>query len=237
MTINKVEAFAMRMPPYDTASEEKSMNGITNRRLFLRSTLTVGAGTIFHGATFAELLEQTVRQTAGPFLPDRLPLDRDNDLVIVDDRVTPAVGTITHVTGRVLTTSGEPVRNATVEIWQVDANGRYLHSDDRRNQERDPNFQGYGRFETATDGGYRFRTIRPVGYSFRTPHIHFSVTSKGRDQLTTQMYVAGESRNRSDSILNAVRDKRARGRLIVQLNPIPGSELGELVGTFDIVLG
>ena len=208
-----------------------------NRRSFLYHSLTVGASSVLGGATFAEMLEQTARQTAGPFYPDRLPLDRDNDLVIVDDRVTAAVGTITHVSGRILTTTGEPIRNALVEIWQVDARGRYLHSDDRRNRARDANFQGYGRFETASDGAYRFRTIRPVRYGFRTPHIHFAVTAKGRPHFTTQMYVAGEPGNRSDSILNAVRDEGARARLIVALDPIPDSKVSELAGTFDIVPG
>ena len=208
-----------------------------NRRSFLHHALVVGTGASLGGATFAEMLEQTARQTVGPFYPDRLPLDRDNDLVIVDNRVTPAIGTITHVSGRILTTTGESIRNALVEIWQVDAKGRYLHSDDRRNRARDANFQGYGRFEPASDGAYDFRTIRPVRYGFRTPHIHFAVTAKGRPHFTTQMYVAGEPGNRSDSILNAVRDERARARLIVALDPIPHSSVEELAGTFHIVPG
>ena len=189
------------------------------------------------GQTFAEMLEETARQTAGPFYPDRLPLDRDNDLIVVNDSVTPAVGRVTHVSGRILTTSGEPIRHAEVEIWQVDADGRYLHTDDQRTRDRDANFQGYGRFETASDGGYRFRTIRPVAYGFRTPHIHFGVGVKGRSWFTTQMYVAGEPKNRTDSVLNGIRDARARERLIVPLQAKPEAEPDALEGRFDIVLG
>ena len=63
------------------------------------------------------------------------------------------------------------------------------------------------------------------------------MTAKGRPRFTTQMYVAGEPGNRSDSILNAVRDKRARARLIVALDPVPRSTVKELAGTFDIVPG
>ena len=43
---------------------------------------------------------RTPRQTEGPFYPVKLPLDTDNDLVIVNDGITPAVGEITHLTGR-----------------------------------------------------------------------------------------------------------------------------------------
>jgi len=38
---------------------------------------------------FAEELVKTPRQTEGPFYPDKLPLDTDNDLLIVNDKITP----------------------------------------------------------------------------------------------------------------------------------------------------
>ena len=46
--------------------------------------------------------------TEGPFYPDKLPLDTDNDLIIVNDHVTPAVGEITHLTGRILGSDRDP---------------------------------------------------------------------------------------------------------------------------------
>src|SRR5438477_2046630 len=97
------------------------------RRRFLRS-LTVGAAFFAVPGAFAEELLRTPAQTEGPFYPDRLPLDTDNDLLILTDALTPAVGTITHLTGKILDARGEPIRNAAVEIWQCDANGVYLHS-------------------------------------------------------------------------------------------------------------
>src|SRR4051812_18802044 len=69
----------------------------------------------------------------------------------------------------------EPVSGATVEIWQCDAHGRYLHPADTGKRPRDSAFQGYGRITSGADGAYRFRTIRPVAYPGRTPHIHFAV--------------------------------------------------------------
>src|SRR3712207_1433326 len=77
---------------------------------------------------FAEELTRTPAQTEGPFYPDKLPLDTDNDLLIINEGITPAVGEISWVSGRILNERGEPVRNALVEIWQCDSAGAYLHS-------------------------------------------------------------------------------------------------------------
>ena len=71
-----------------------------------------------------------------------MPLDTDNDLLIVNDGITPAVGEITHLSGAILDAKGDPIRNALVEIWQVDNNGVYLHSGSDNDTARDKNFQG-----------------------------------------------------------------------------------------------
>src|SRR4051794_33764373 len=97
-------------------------HSLTARRGFLRS---VGAGTgmilFTRSGLFAEALslQPTASTTEGPFYPDKMPLDTDNDLLIINDSITPAVGEVTHLTGRVLTTAAQPIRNAFVEIWQV----------------------------------------------------------------------------------------------------------------------
>jgi len=80
---------------------------------------------------FAQQLVLTPAQTAGPFYPDKLPLDTDNDLLVINDRITPAVGEITYLSGRILDSSASPVRNAVIEIWQTDANGA-LHPQSKR---------------------------------------------------------------------------------------------------------
>jgi len=186
---------------------------------------------------FAAELVRTPSQTEGPFYPDRLPLDTDNDLLIVKESITAAVGQVTHLTGRILDARGEPVRGAVVEIWQVDNNGVYLHSADRGHGKRDENFQGYGRFETASTGEYRFRTIKPVPYPGRTPHVHFKVTRRNRHLITTQCYVKGEARNERDGIYRSITDPKAREAVTIAFAPMEGSKIGELVARFDIVLG
>src|SRR5258705_9629677 len=104
-----------------------SLISLQNRRRFLRR-FSLGAALFTARGAFAEELVRTPRQTEGPFYPDKLPLDTDNDLLIVNDAITPAVGQVTHLSGKILDAGGAPVRNALVEIWQVDSNGAYLHT-------------------------------------------------------------------------------------------------------------
>jgi protocatechuate 3,4-dioxygenase, beta subunit len=217
-------------------------------RLNRRSVLTrLGSGLFLSlggislgGAAFADELVRTPAQTEGPFYPDHLPLDTDNDLLIVNDAITSAVGTVTHLSGRVLDSRGEPLRSAIVEIWQVDNRGNYFHSKGLNPQTgsmRDPNFQGFGRFLTGSSGEYYFRTIKPVPYPGRTPHIHFAVKLKGRDKYTTQCYIMGEPRNSSDGVLNGIRDAKGKASVIIPFTPIKDSRIGEVAAKFDIVMG
>jgi protocatechuate 3,4-dioxygenase beta subunit len=206
------------------------------RRRLLRAMI-VGAAAFAAPGAFAEELTRTPQQTEGPFYPDHLPLDTDNDLLIINDAITSAVGRITHLSGQILDVRGEPLRNALVEIWQVDNTGSYLHSGSANHGGRDRNFQGFGRFLTGATGEYYFRTIKPVPYPGRTPHIHFAVKVKGREKFTTQCYVKGEPRNERDGVLRGIRDPKARQSVIVDFAPVKGSRIDELAARFDIVLG
>ena len=165
-----------------------------------------------------------------------MPLDDDNDLVRVAGREGTASGEITDLWGRVSDLNGRPVKQALVEIWQCDSNGRYIHRLDDQPVPRDPEFQGYGRFETAADGSYRFRTIKPVPYPGRAPHIHVAVRVPGKRRLVTQLYVKGAPENRWDWLLNGVPDDAARERLIVDFQTAEVSSTAELSARFDIVL-
>jgi protocatechuate 3,4-dioxygenase beta subunit len=207
-----------------------------NRRTFL-STVTLGAAAFTTRGLFAEELFQTPRQTEGPFYPDKFPLDTDNDLLVINDATTPAIGEVTYLTGRILDARGNPLRNALVEIWQVDNNGVYIHSRDRRHDLRDTNFQGYGRFHTGLGGEYFFRTIKPVPYPGRTRHIHFKVSRAEKELLTTQCYVKGEALNEKDGVFRGIKDPKARESVTIDFSPLEGSRLGELTARFDMILG
>ena len=210
------------------------MNPLLTRRRLLGGGLAFGAAAFFTPGVFAEELARTPSMTEGPFYPPRLPLDTDNDLIIINNSITPAVGEIAHLSGRVLSASGEPIRNAVVEIWQCDGRAVYLAQGPRG---ADANFQGFGRFTTGSTGEYLFRTIKPVPYPGRTPHIHVKIKRGGRDVLTTQLFIAGHPQNRSDGIFRAIRDPLARELVQVDFTPIRGSRIGELSARFDVVVG
>jgi protocatechuate 3,4-dioxygenase beta subunit len=207
-----------------------------NRRLFLTSA---GAAFFTTPGLFAEELVQTPKQTEGPFYPNKLPLDTDNDLIRVNDGITPAVGEITHLTGKVLDAKGYPIRNALVEIWQCDAKGVYLHTgdSDKKKDQQDKHFQGFGRFLTGSTGEYYFRTIKPVPYPGRTPHIHFKIKHGGKELLVTQCYIRGEQGNERDGVYRGIRDPKARESVTVDFAPIKESKAGELAAQFNLVLG
>jgi protocatechuate 3,4-dioxygenase beta subunit len=210
-----------------------------SRRAFL-GTISAGAAFFTTRGLFAEQLALTPPRTEGPFYPDRLPLDTDNDLIIVNDGITPAVGEITHLTGRVLDETGSPIRNATVEIWQCDANQVYLHTGDSdgKKDQQDRNFQGFGRFTTGSTGAYYFRTIKPVPYPGRpAPHIHFMVKKGGREILTTQLNIAGHPGNEIDGVVRGGIGLFDRELLMAEFKPIKDSKIGELAAHFELVLG
>ena len=207
--------------------------GLSRRRVLVSG---IGGAVILGNAPSAvSALLTTAPQTRGPFYPQELPLDTDNDLVMVAGRSALARGDITDLTGRVVDARGRAAAGALVEIWQCDANGRYHHPWDRRDAPLDENFQGYGRFLADDRGRYRFRTIRPVAYPGRAPHIHFAVKAPGAAPLVTQMYVDGAPENARDGILNRIRDPARRRALTVVFEP---SEKDSALyrAHFDIVL-
>jgi len=185
---------------------------------------------------FAQQLTLTPSLTIGPYYPDKMPLDLDNDLLIINDSITPAIGSITWLTGRVLDRNGSAVRGALVEIWQADNNGAYIHTASPITN-RDKNFQGYGKFVTASDGRYVFRTVKPGLYPGRTRHIHMQVTYPGGIKFTTQVFVQGESLNATDGVLSGVTNAAQKSMIVVPFAPVANSVVGELAAVFDVVLG
>ena len=143
-----------------------------DRRRFFKSMAVASAGFTLSGY-LAEALTQSPSVTQGPYYPlaDDIPLDKDNDLAQLNDNLTSAAGVITYISGRVLDTNGNPIKNALVELWHADHQGDYLYSAGAgRNAACDANFAGFGQFLTGSSGAFKFRTIKAGLYVGRTRH-------------------------------------------------------------------
>ena len=208
---------------------------LSRRRLLHSLLLTTGG--IITGSVYAEALALTPRATEGPYYPDHLPLDQDNDLTMITGGKAPASGVVTEFGGRLLNVDGKPIEKAVIELWQSDNNGCYIHSRGTQpGKERDPQFQGYGKIETNPKGEYRFRTIKPGLYTGRTIHYHIRVKQNGKSMLTTQLFIAGVPQNDRDGILRSMGTEQQRLSVIREFKPM-STESKELVGTWDIVIG
>ena len=170
---------------------------VVSRRKFING-LAFGAAAYVVPGVYAEALTATVAQVEGPFYPDKLPLDTDNDLIVINDSITPAIGEVTHLTGRVMDLQGKPLRNAKVEIWQKNAAGKYHSLLDPRSEYIDKHFSMSGRSITDNLGNYSFITILPGGSPGRAPHINMNVSHPKFGKLQTEVYFEKHPFNESD---------------------------------------
>jgi protocatechuate 3,4-dioxygenase beta subunit len=197
----------------------------------------------------AEALTLSPIVTQGPYYPlaNNIPLDKDNDLVQLNDNTTIAGGIVTYINGRVLSSSGNPVRGALVELWHADREGDYLYSASAtRNPACDPNFAGFGQFLTGSSGQFRFRTIKAGLYNGRTRHFHVGVTVPGQTtRATTQLFwneVAKDlngntwaQQNSNDMVYTGITDAAQRASVTLDYTAVPGTTTGEVQTTWDFV--
>jgi protocatechuate 3,4-dioxygenase alpha subunit len=110
-----------------------------------------------------------------------------------------------------------------LEAWQADGAGRFRHPADPEWRLADPDFLGWGRASTDTDGRYEFHTLLPGGYAEggarRAPHINLIVMGSGlmRHLLTTMFFPDFPTENATDPVLALV----------------PAALRARLVATFD----
>ena len=188
-------------------------------------------------------LRHGLSERTGPVFGDESVVPGDSDLTHNGRVNGEPVGERIIVTGRVVDEDGRPVRSALVEVWQANAAGRYVHSDDRHDAPLDPNFLGAGRAVTDQDGRYRFVTIRPGAYpwgnhrnAWRPPHIHFSLLGPTiASRLVTQIYFPGDPLLAFDPIYLGA-PAGARERMVAAFSPDVTSEGFALGYEWDIVL-
>ena len=99
----------------------------TRRSILRTAAVIAGIGAVAPIGGWAQTpLRRTPDQILGPFYPitDKHKLERAEDLTHIPGGNGRAQGQVLNVTGRVLTTAGEPVPGARIEIWQANAAGR-----------------------------------------------------------------------------------------------------------------
>ena len=165
--------------------------------VYRRTLFTLCGALIFPGISYGSLI-RTPWQGEGPFYPDRIPEDTDNDLVKNGDNSVEAGGKILILNGILVNLDSQPVKGVSIEIWQTDKNGVYLHSGSFARDIMDKRFQGFGRTKTDRNGRFFFRTIVPTEYPGRTPHIHMKLWREGKNVLTTQLYIHDHPQNKKD---------------------------------------
>ena len=179
--------------------------------------------------------EPTPSETEGPFYPLLAQKDRDFDLTHIQGRQGVAKGKVIEIVGQVLDTSGKPIEDAIVDLWQANAAGRYRHHRDRNRAPLDPNFQGWAIVQSGREGRFRFKTIFPGSYPasaewLRPPHIQFKVSKPGFKMLTTQMYFPAHPLNNKDLLLMNKSDEEAARMIAKRADALVETYL------FDIVL-
>lgn len=179
------------------------------RQEFILLSDTLGLSMMVDAINHAKPGGETESTVMGPFYVTGAP-----DLPMgADIAKQTGEGEPTLVSGRVVDGAGKPVKDAVLDVWQTAPNGFYDVQDPSQ-----PEFNLRGRFRTGADGTYHFRTLKPVSYPvptdgpvgkmllalgrhpYRPAHLHFIVTAKGFETLTTHLFVRGDAYLESDAV-------------------------------------
>ncbi|MEN8833762.1 protocatechuate 3,4-dioxygenase subunit alpha [Pacificibacter sp.] len=158
-----------------------------------------------------DVLQETPSQTAGPYVHIGLIpthagnpnyYDEEIGLSPIEDG---AEGEVIEITGAVIDGTGWALRDALVESWQPDANGKFAGQEGA-----DPKVTGYCRFAAdAESGEFTLRTVKPgrVGSRYgvmQAPHISLWVVARGINiGLQTRIYFEDED-NEGDPVLSRI---------------------------------
>ena len=159
-------------------------------------------------------LPETASQTAGPYVhigcvPSFAGLEGmygGEDLGTGPLRAEGHAGEAIVIEGHVFDGTGTPLRDAMLEIWQADANGRFAGQDGA-----DAAFSGWGRQPTDGETGlYRFETVRPGRVAWpdgrlQAPHLGLWIVARGINiGLYTRIYFEGDPANGEDPLLSRI---------------------------------
>lgn len=175
-------------------------------------------------------LPETPSQTAGPYVHIGLIPGQAGFEIFKNNLGTTRLNADTkgesiRIEGRIFDGTGAILRDALVEIWQADSQGRFNHPADRQQGPRDESFRGWGRTGTDFETGlWSFDTIKPgriTGSSEReamAPHISLWIVARGLNfGLATRLYFEDEAKaNAEDPVLQGIEPPGRRQTLIAR---------------------
>nr|WP_134758147.1 dioxygenase [Paraburkholderia pallida]QBR02627.1 catechol 1,2-dioxygenase [Paraburkholderia pallida] len=159
--------------------------------------------------------ERTGGALLGPFYRAGSPHYENGDCIVQST----TSGSPLFVSGQVLDTNREPIRNARVDVWQASPVGLYENQDP---QQSEMNLRGH--FFTDARGAFDFRSVRPAGYPvpthgpvgdllrlqqrhpYRPAHLHFVVVAEGYSTLISQIFADDAEYLESDVVFGVTRD-------------------------------
>ncbi|MFN7002771.1 MAG: protocatechuate 3,4-dioxygenase subunit alpha [Roseinatronobacter sp.] len=175
-----------------------------------------------------DMLPETASQTAGPYvhiglMPSYTGNGQIYDLELGQSPIADgAAGEIIEITGSVFDGTGWAMRDALIESWQPDAQGRFAGQDGA-----DPKVSGFCRFAADADSGeFTLRTVKPGPVALRdgrvqAPHISLWIVSRGINiGLQTRIYFEDED-NSADPLLARI-EQRPRVETLIAKKTGPG---------------
>ncbi|MFC3123963.1 protocatechuate 3,4-dioxygenase subunit alpha [Pseudoroseomonas globiformis] len=163
-----------------------------------------------------ERLKETPSQTGGPYVHiGTLPAFAGLDIRTQEKpHILTGPGERIRITGLVLDGSGHPVKDALLELWQADANGRHDA----------PDFFGWGRAAASSETGeWVFETIRPGAVPWRdgtlqAPHVSLLIFARGINiHLHTRLYFPEDAAlHAEDAVLRGIEQAGRRATLVAE---------------------
>lgn len=169
-------------------------------------------------------LVATPSQTVGPFF--HFGLADDATRGVLADESTKGERIALRI--RVLDGDEAAVPDALLEIWQADADGRYVRPTEAASVDRPPAFTGFGRLPTNADGTCVFQTIRPgrIDNASGRPeasHINILLFARGLlRHLCTRVYLDDADALERDPILGEIAPDRRHTLIARRSDEVPG---------------
>ncbi len=141
----------------------------------------------------------TPHTVLGPFYVDDSP-----ELQAGGNMAEGVEGEPCYISGQIRNLKGEPIADATLDMWQADDEGIY---EVQLSEKSGPYLRGI--YHSGPDGRYLVKTIAPLGYAvpmdgpvgellyktdisyFRPAHIHFILSSPGYQKIITHLFKRG----------------------------------------------